>query len=777
MYGSKIDNLRTLREHGIAVPEFKIVKFDDAIDDRVAFAEFFATQIKQAPAEASAELKKYLRAHLKKDFAISLESEHYAVRSSSNLEDGASDSFAGQFKTFLQVSPDDLSLKIRDCFLSLVSENVLTYIKQKKLSPEQVEMNVLVQKMVASELSGVIFTANPQGLLNETVITVGAGLGEGVVGEKVATTSYFYNRTDDIYYFDGINEYLDDYLVRRIIDEVAKIEVVLGKYLDVEFALVGKSLWILQARPITTLKTDAPLVLDNSNIVESYPGISLPLTISFAEMVYSNVFESECRRVLRDENELKKQSHIFMQMVGSCNGRMYYKISNWYALIDYLPFHNKITPMWEEMLGIKNSAKRKSQANFRLRTRVAKNYLNELRKISKNMDWLNKYFIQVEREFRRDFTDELDLKQSIKIFHRVADQLIPHWDYTLINDMYAFINVGILKKQLGNQANELISNISNLESMKPVQEMVRLAYAKGNLSEEEYARRFEKYIEKYGDRNVEELKLESKTFRTNPEILQARIDDYCAHPKKLEQLYNSMMHVESKDLGKYGRLVRAQLRRCENGIRNREISRLNRSRIFGMVRDIFRHIGKLLAQEKALARADDIYYLCIDEVEKYIRKPFDLKSIVAKRKAQYKILAQLPGYSKLIFVEREFDKLPTTINSHEQKLSRDFLRGTPCSNGKVTAKVLVVESAQDLQDAQGKILVTRSTDPGWVFALSTAKGVISERGSLLSHTAIISRELGVPAVVGVKDVTKILKTGDLVTINGSTGEIKVEKSA
>ena len=777
MYGSKIDNLQTLREHGVAVPEFEIVKFGDVIDDRAAFTEFFARQANKKPAEASAELRKYLRAHVKKDFTIRLESERYAVRSSSNLEDGASDSFAGQFKTFLQVSRDDLSLRIRDCFLSLASENVIEYIKRKKLSSDQIEMNVLVQKMVASELSGVIFTANPQGLLNETVITVGAGLGEGVVSEKVATTSYFYNRTDDIYYFDGANDYLGDHMVRRIIDEVANIEQILGKYLDIEFALVGKSLWILQARPITTLKTDAPLVLDNSNIVESYPGISLPLTISFAELVYSSAFESECRRVLRDEKELKKQSHIFTQMVGSCNGRMYYKISNWYALIDYLPFHNKITPMWEEMLGIQNTAKRKSQANFRLRTRVAKNYLNELRKISKSMDWLNKYFIQVEREFRRDFTEDLDLKQSIKIFHRVADQLIPHWDYTLINDMYAFINVGILKKQLGDQANALISNISNLESMKPVQEMVRLAYAKSNLTEEEYARRFEKYIEKYGDRNVEELKLESRTFRTNPEILQRRIDEYCEHPKKLEQLYNSMMHAETKDTSKYGRLVRAQLRRCENGIRNREVSRLNRSRIFGIVRDVFDHVGRLLAHEKAIARAEDIYYLRIDEVEKYVRKPFNLKEIVAKRKAEYAIFAQLPGYSKLIFADREFDKLPTMINSRAQKFSREYLRGTPCSDGCVTAKVVVVESAQDLQDTHGKILVTRSTDPGWVFVLSTAKGVISERGSLLSHTAIISRELGVPAVVGIKDVTKILQTGDLVTIDGHTGEVKVEKSA
>ena len=85
---------------------------------------------------------------------------------------------------------------------------------------------------------------------------------------------------------------------------------------------------------------------------------------------------------------------------------------------------------------------------------------------------------------------------------------------------------------------------------------------------------------------------------------------------------------------------------------------------------------------------------------------------------------ELPGYSKLIFTEKEFDKLPARINSHEQQISDHSLRGTPCSEGLVTAKVAVVESAQDATDVNGKIIVTRSTDPGWVFMLSTAKGVI-----------------------------------------------------
>ena len=769
MYGSKIDNLQKLQNWGIEnIPQFEVISFAEAIDDIFAFSQNFQD------GRDYSKLKDYLQKHLKKDFKVELKSDKYAVRSSSNLEDSTENSFAGQFSTFLNVKPDDLSKKIRDCFLSLASGNALDYIQKKKLTPAQIEMNVLVQKMIPSEVSGVIFTANPQGLLNETVITAGEGLGENIVSEKGKTTSYFYNRTDNNYYFDGEKDLLNHKQIEEIIETVTKIEKVIGENLDIEFAITKNKLWILQARPITTLNTNNPLVLDNSNIVESYPGISLPLTISFAELIYSSVFEAECRRILKDEKELQKHSGIFKQMVGSCNGRLYYKISNWYALIDYLPFRNKITPMWEEMLGLKNNIKHKPQVGLKLQARVGKNFLKELRRIPKNMEWLNDYFTQVEHEFRKNFSENLNLKQSIESFHHISEQLIPHWDLTLINDMYAFINVGILKKQLGENANMIIANISNLESMRPVQEMVRLAYAKDKLMPDEYEIRYQNYLKKYGDRNVEELKLESKTFRTNPELLAEKIEDYRKHPKQLEQLYDSVMHPKQKDLSGLNRLTKAQLRRCETGIRNREISRLNRSRIFGIVRDIFNHIATLLAKDKAIANKEDIYYLRIDEIEKYIQKPFDLRIIIKKRKAEYKIFEQLPAYSKLIFADKEFDKLPTNINSHPQELTDKQLRGTPCSDGKAQAQVVIVNSAEDQKDTQDKIIVTRSTDPGWVFMLSTAKGVISERGSLLSHTAIISRELGVPAIVGVKNATKILKTGDIVTIDGHTGEILLE---
>ena len=303
MLGSKIDNLKKLKKNGFRVPDFEVIKFADLIDGEAAFQEFCHEQLEKPTKVASDKITGYLCSHLRENCEIKLKAKKYAVRSSSNIEDGQSDSFAGQFKTFLDVNEKDLPLRIVECMLSLGNESVVSYIKQKKIELKQVSMNVLIQEMVEPDCAGVIFTANPQGLLNEMVITVGEGVGENIVAEKVESTSYYYNRTDKVYYFDGAQDFLGAQKVDELVATAQQIEGVLGENLDIEFAIKGGQIYILQARPITTLKTDSPLVFDNSNIVESYPGISLPLTASFAEMIYSGVFEAECRRILKSEKE------------------------------------------------------------------------------------------------------------------------------------------------------------------------------------------------------------------------------------------------------------------------------------------------------------------------------------------------------------------------------------------------------------------------------------------------------------------------------------------
>ena len=148
--------------------------------------------------------------------------------------------------------------------------------------------------------------------------------------------------TDDIYYYDGKENLLSDEKVHELIDTSKKICGLFSEYMDIEFAVENNELFILQARPITTISDEKPLIFDNSNIVESYPGISLPLTISFVDMVFAGVFKDTARRLLKNPKELKKHYDILENTVGNSNGRLYYNLNNWYEAIKFLPFSKKI---------------------------------------------------------------------------------------------------------------------------------------------------------------------------------------------------------------------------------------------------------------------------------------------------------------------------------------------------------------------------------------------------------------------------------------------------
>lgn len=786
MYGSKIDNLLQLKNNKFNIPNFIVIKFEDAFQNRCDIASIINANKETNSNELSKILKQTIAENIEKNFQINLKCEKYAVRSSSNIEDGEKDSFAGQFKTFLNVSKEELNIKIIECFKSLADEDVIDYLRKKRIDLKKLIMNVCVQEMVQADYSGVIFTANPQGLLNESVIVVDKGLGESVVLDKVDTTTYYYNLTDKEFYYEGSKGYLGKDIIDNLISESQKIEELIGPYLDIEFGIVNGTIYILQARKITTIDSTNPLILDNSNIVESYPGVSSPLTISFVEEAYSGIFRSVSRRILKNGKELNKYSDVFKNMVGSSNGRLYHKISNWYTIISFLPFNKRIIPIWQEMMGVKNKFYNDAKINLSIFTRI-KTYFNslyELCMVPKNMDKLNKKFIEINNKYSNKLSKQLSEKQAFDIYKKLKEDILSCWDITLLNDIYAFVFTGMLKSRLKNKyrnykerSNKYISKISNIESLKPIKELINLAYIKSTLSDEEYEKKFEEYIQKYGDRNVEELKLESLTFRTNPQLLKDRINEYRNDMDKLKENYENVNKNSDTSIPKEDCITRYLIKKCMLGIKNREISRLNRSRIYGLIRGLFLRIGQIYYEKGIFDESRDVFYLQLDEIEKLIQKSFDVREIIAKRKEEYLIYNELPSYTRLVFMKKEFNKHHKNINTQKFYSNQQILNGVPCSNGVVTGAVLVVNDVHKANNVKNKILVTRTTDPGWVFILATAKGVISEKGSLLSHTAIISRELNIPSIVGVSGLLNTIRTDDVIEMNGTTGEIKIIKKA
>lgn len=795
--GNKAENLFKMQENNMKVPELVCIQGNDIEKEE----------------DINSEIIDRILSYFPQDDVT------FAVRSSSNMEDGKKISFAGQFDTYLNVRKDKVREAILKCINSVKNTNVKEYCSYNHIEYENLQMNVIIEEMINPDVSGILFSANPQGILNESVIVVGEGLGENVVNDLVPTTSYYYNLTDDLYYYESQEnaKLIDDEMVNKLIELSAELKKTFGDYIDMEFGIINKDIYILQVRNITTLNTDNPLILDNSNIVESYPGISLPLTASFVQLAYSGVFKGLAKRCIKNDKLLESYDEVLKNMVGSVNGRVYYQISNWYTVIKFLPFSKKIVPVWQEMLGVKqkNYEEDKNPLTFWQRVSIYKNSLWEAFHVQSGMKKLNRDFFKVQKHFETIYNEELSNKELITLFEDIKVRVLENWDITLLNDMYSFLFTGLLKNSLKRKditdyekkTNDYISGIINIESLKPVCTLMELTAKaielgiikdiKAIKSDEEvidYLQNLKKesgnsnhskkastdfiisfwdYIQKYGDRALEELKLESRTYRSNPILLMEQIVEYGKDIEKFNSMRKSLTKEKTtKEMQKrsfFGKKAMA-------GIQNREISRMNRSRIYGMIRTIFLTFGSNFVKEGILQEKKDIFYLTIDEIFSISKTgQGDMLSLINKRKADYLCYKELPDYSRIIFEKDILQKkgICPLYSETDRKEIEAF--GIPCSSGYVIGEAVVVKRPEDVKNIKDKILITKMTDPGWVFLLNEAKGLISEMGSLLSHTAIISRELGIPAVVGVSKITQIIKTGDIISLDGSTGKIEILK--
>ena len=259
-----------------------------------------------------------------------------AVRSSADIEDNSNNSCAGLFDSYLNVPKNKLWEKVE------LVRNSYTQNGGDINSP------IIIQEMVQSEVSGVLFTANPMGILNEMVIVIGEGLGCNIVDNKVNTTTYYFNVDDNLYDFEQVDNspLLSEEQIKELVEIGQKIEKIFGCKMDIEFGIVDKIIYILQARPITTISNGDSIVLDNSNIVESYPGVSLPLTQSFVKEVYYKIFKRCIERISNDKELVRVLDDNLQNMVDIANGRIYYRISNWYSILKLLPFDKLIIKNW-----------------------------------------------------------------------------------------------------------------------------------------------------------------------------------------------------------------------------------------------------------------------------------------------------------------------------------------------------------------------------------------------------------------------------------------------
>ena len=711
--------------------------------------------------------------------------------------------------------------------------------EQKKAEQRKVGSSVetvIIQEMLFPEKSGVLFTKNPKGLLSEMVAVLGQGLGDKVVEDQENVLTYHYFPGECLYqegklrdnymgdekdadlekasrirlenenFADSKKDHRAGTLVltekelKTLFTLGERIEQLFQKPMDIEFAIEGGKIYILQAREITTLDTHLPIrILDNSNISESFPGICLPLSVSFAKEMYSGIFTSLGRRFLG--KKVSSYKELFQRMVGEFSGRMYYEISSWYDILRLLPFSKKIIPIWQGMLGVSNEeiSFSKKKPSFFLKCRIAFLFCYYFLVSQRKMKELDRFFQERYVSYTKQVEDEEDVKALFSLFLKMKEDLLREWDITLMNDMVSFISTHLYGKKTA----------FSLETMKPVRALSALKTVAGKhgLDSEEYRREKKSYISAYGDRIVGELKLETRTYRTNEELLDRWILD-ALETEKAEKDCEEPSRSEKSSKAKPRKSFLYRL--AESSCNNREISRLHRTRCFGLMRSIVDKIG-----EKTIGF--DVYYLSLEELEEMLFSGKDFSLKIAREKELRKAYERLPVLSRVKLlgkvdrdplageiavlnyesfkgkrnIEGQIGK-PGKDEEHRkagkirqmEKAGKEDGESTPrvffgrgVSKGIFRGEVLKIKRLQEIRvaEAKGKILLSYSTDPGWFPYLNMAEGLITERGSLLSHSAILARELEKPAVVNIPNIMEELHSGDIVEIDGDLGICSVVK--
>jgi len=218
------------------------------------------------------------------------------------------------------------------------------------------------------------------------------------------------------------------------------------------------------------------------------------------------------------------------------------------------------------------------------------------------------------------------------------------------------------------------------------------------------------------------------------------------------------------------------LRHARTRVRDRENLRLERTRLFGRVRRIFLELGRRFHALDLLDEPRDIFYLEVDEVLAFVEGRStctNLRALAAVRREEYQ------GYADPPPPDDRFDTHGVVHHGHDfrrparaDSQGGEQLRGLGCCPGIVRGPVRVVSDPRFVNLERRAILVAEHTDPGWIMVFPSALGVLVERGSLLSHAAIVARELGIPAVVSLPGVTRWLRDGEWVELNGSTGVVR-----
>ncbi len=775
-------------------------------------------------------------------------------------EDAADNPFAGMSASFLYVPRHEVVERIKQCWASGFSPESLVYRHAQGMKLTGFDVAVGVQEMVFGVRSFVLFTVDPKTAARDAVVVAGYGIGEGVVQERVGVDHYFIQRKDHSIRHElgtkdrqlsidedagyGLCERpvpadkvagpcLSDDEIVRLLQVGETIEALFGGPQDIEGTFTADgTLHILQARPIA-IDYSRQLVWSNTNVTESYPGVTTALTYSHARYFYRVIFYDGYKRLGVSGEMLQKNFEPLDRMIGFINGRVYYCLSHFYLLHQQSGLFPLFRGPWEDMIGLTSSYQThagRGPLSLLWRARgVAKlsrallnaavDYSRHDRAMARYHAWWDDLIAPLRG---RDLRGQ-DPYKLVQQFRKVWGEVGTEWGVTLTTDAYLILLYGLaehLFRQWGLAddagllsdllcGDEELISVEIILSAGALAERVRqdphlrAAFAEnsgreiwdileaGEL-EADFTAAVRMHLHQFGNRGLQELRMEQPALRDVPWTLMSTVKQYADRDVTVQRVRDHELQVRreaderlrqrlSKEPAKWQLLTRLILPRLRRLIRHRENSRYCRSELFGFSRAVFNALGAYLAERGVIAKEGDIIHLSQEEIFGYIDGTGvtnNLRALVDIRREEYLANQRMQAAPEHITTLGAIPDNAILTSEAASGTGEDQdgveLRGLGSSAGRIRGTGRVVFDPNELETVDDDlILIARETDPGWLFLMLAARGIVVERGSMLSHTAITGRKFGIPTIVALPGATKRIPDGAHIEMDGSSGLVTV----
>lgn len=716
-----------------------------------------------------------------------------SVRSSASNEDGSGSSNAGQYETFLFVERSHLIESVEKCVASLNSARVRDYARHFDLLNGR--MNVVVQVMVDSDKAGVLFTASPS---NGSAILIEAvsGQGENLVSGKVSAHRYEISRK---YYRPLSDELLSEEEVRLLYETGKRIRADFNAEMDLEWAISGGKLFLLQMRPITTEVIDIEEfdrdddirghLFTKRNVGEMMPGAVTPLTLSTSAKAidYGMRYMMALAGVYKNAHE-----ETPLRLISSFSGHLFFDMDLLYGM------HAKV--------GIANpqSMNLSIMGEYHDFPPVTVPYSHPIVRGINSVKFLSFVFSGHRAIGKLDrlipkirFTESSSYKELYASIDRnlafLDESLIYHYASSAYSGSATSTLYMMLDKYFPDKSeyqsflSGLLSNIPGIESadiLRRLQELARMMKALdpavGSLKGEELLefigknpdinRKYQEFMRVHGHRCIKEAEMRNKPWRDDELPLMNYLSSIISSPMNLTEKEEKIDWPRKFSFVRNPLLKAASIiyaKKARQAVVDREYTKSRLIEIIDLFKTQYTRLAGLLVDAGLLPDADLVYFLTHPEIGRLISGDVSLTPLAVRRRKANAIQEELS------FDDTYIGKPVADV--FEMEPGEGEITGVPVSNGRCEGIVHIVNSAEDANNLRkGEIMVARFTDIGWTPYYSIVNGLITEIGSSLSHGAVVAREYGLPTIVNVKGATRILKNGDNIIMDASKGRITVE---